>query len=64
LTFYYKILTEPSICTPAKYQTKYHLQFTYGYRKKDVEKADEKDNYNSNIDTITKDEFFEHIKKI
>jgi hypothetical protein len=60
LCFSYKILAEPfSKSTPGSYI----LKFQYGCHKDTVGLRDFPDNYNPNINTLTKDELIEHIKK-
>jgi hypothetical protein len=61
LCFSYKIRVEPSSkSTPDRY----HLQFEYGYCIGDMERRGVKDPYNPNINTVTADDFLEHIKKV
>jgi len=61
LCFAYIILVKTSSKSTSD---SYHLQFEYGYCKGEVEKRGVKDHYNPNINTVTADDFLEHIKKI
>jgi len=61
LCFSYKVLVNP---ISKSVSDKYYTKFEFGYCNGEVEERGLKDSYNRNINTITTDDFLEHVEMI